>query len=143
MNRQTNTIVAILIIVLALTIYFAYQWTNHDKEELNSTSISKVTICKALPFCDSIIFLTRQQTEDFVKKWNTSNSIGYNKYQCQYYIEVYLTNNKKRTFCSLQDQILEGSTNGWVFTIGNKNYFDSLYQLDIATLRKHQVDKVK
>jgi hypothetical protein len=143
MNRQTNTIVAILIIVLALTIYFAYRWTNHDKEELNSTSISKVTICKALPFCDSTVFLTRQQTEDFVKKWNTSNSIGYNKYQCQYYIEVYLNNTKKRTFCSLQDQILEGSTNGWVFTIGNKNYFDSLYHLDIATLSKHQVDKVK
>ena len=140
MNRQTN---AVLILVFALTIYFVYKLTNHDKEELISTSISKITICKALPFCDSTIFLTKQQTEDFVKKWNTSNSIGYNKYHGKYYIEVYLTNTQKRTFCTSQDQILEGSRNGWVFTIGNENYFDSLYQLNISTLKKHQDEKAK
>jgi hypothetical protein len=74
--------------------------------------------------------LTRSQTEDFVRKWNNGISMGYNKYYCQYYIEVYLINGKKRTFCTSQDEILEGSANGWVFSIGDKYYFDSLYQIN-------------
>lgn len=140
MGRQTNILAASLVLLLVLTIYFSYKWTNHDKVELNTSSILKVTMCYALPFCDSTILLTKQQTDDFVKKWNTGNSIGYNKYQCQYYIEVYLTNNKKRTFCTSQNKILEGSTNGWIFSIGDKKYFDSLYQINKATLTKHEFD---
>jgi hypothetical protein len=141
--KQTNIVVVSLILIIALTIYFSYKWTNHDKVELDASTILKVTMCYVSPFCDSTILLTRQQTEDFVKKWNNGTSLGYNKYQCQYYVEVYLTNNKKRTFCTSQDEILEGSTNGWVFSLGDKNYFDSLYQINKATLRKHEVDNYK
>ena len=138
--KQTNILVVSLILLIALTIYFSYKWTNHDKVELDASSILKVTMCYVSPICDSTILLTRQQTEDFVKKWNTGASLGYNKYQCQYYIEVYFTNNKKRTFCTSQDEILEGSTNGWIFSIGDKNYFDSLYRINKATLKKHEIE---
>jgi len=138
--KQTNIVVVSLILLIALTVYFSYKWTNHAKVELDASSILKVTMCHVAPICDSTILLTKQQTEDFVKKWNTCTSLGYNKYQCQYYVEVYLTHNKKRTFCTSQDEILEGSTNGWIFSIGDKNYFDSLYQINKATLRKHEIE---
>jgi len=141
MNKQFNFIIATLLIVLALTIYFSFKWANHDKKQLDTTVVSKVTICKALPFCDSTILLTKQQIEDFAKKWNNSTDIGYNKYQCQYYIEVYCSDGKIRTFCSLQDHIMEGSTNGWVYSITDQIYFDSLYRMNIGTLSKHLKDK--
>ena len=143
MSKQTNIVVVSLILLIALTIYFAYKWANHDKIELDGSTISKVTMCYVSPICDSTVLLTRQQTEDFVNKWNKSTSLGYNKYQCQYYVEVYLTNNNKRLFCTSQDKILEGSTNGWIFSIGDKNYFDSLYEINKATLAKHETDNHK
>jgi hypothetical protein len=141
MNKQFTIIIATLLIILTLTVYFSFIWTNHDKKQLETAFISKVTICKALPFCDSTILLTKQQIDDFALKWNSSTDVGYNKYQCQYYIEVYLSDDKKRTFCTSQDQIMEGSTNGWMYSINQKTYFDSIYQINIGTLNKHLKDK--
>ena len=86
MNKQFTIIIATLLIILALVVYFSFRWTNHDKKQLETAFISKVTICKALPFCDSTILLTKQQIDDFALKWNSSTDVGYNKYQCQYYM---------------------------------------------------------
>ena len=141
MNKQFTIIIATLLIILALTVYFSFSWTNQDKKQLETAFISKVTICKALPFCDSTILLTKQQIDDFALKWNSSTDVGYNKYQCQYYIEVYWSDGKKRTFCTSQDQIMEGSTNGWIYSINQKTYFDSIYQINIGTLDKHDKEE--
>lgn len=102
----------------------------------------KVTMCKGLPYCDSTISLTKTQFEVFANKWNNSTDLGYNRYQAQYYVEVYVNNGTKRLFSTSRDQIMEGSTNGWIFSVIDKNYFDSLYRINIGTLMKRERDNL-
>ena len=129
MNRQFSIIVAVLIIILAVIVYYSFKFINNRKGTLYKSEIIKITICKPQPICDISYRLTSKEVENFISKWNGGNSLGYDKLSCSYYLDVYLVNGKKRSFGIAQDEITENWGGGIIYSIGDKNYFDSLYTL--------------
>ena len=129
MNRQFSLIITALIVILIATIYFCYNFLDDGKKNLNQLEILSITITKpqSKSICDTIFQLTPQEMKDFVQKWNTASSLGYNKMSCTYYIDIKLSKGKDRSFGITQDKISEGWGGGIIYSINDKNYFDSLY----------------
>lgn len=127
MKRQYLTIVIILLMVLCVTVYWAFHTLDHNKTNLIKEDVLAIFMCKPEPFCKKKRSLTSRQIENFIQKWNSSSSIGYNRIYCSYYVEVYLKNGKKRSFGIVQDEITEHWGGGEIYSISDKNYFDILY----------------
>ena len=128
MNRQSIGIVFLVIIVIGI-LYFFVNTTRANKLKLAQNEVSSITICKADSVGDTALTLDVNQRENFIKNWDNSISIGYNRISCSYYLHVYLINGKQYALGVAQDHISEHWGGGDIYTINDKNYFDSLFAI--------------
>ncbi len=116
-----------ILLILIVTLTTIAQNSN-EKKHIDTNDISYVEIVK-VNFSDPTKSLTKKMSErqyvDFVQKWNTSKSLGADKYKMKYYVYLFLKNGTKRQFTISGTKIQEEH---WLtFDIGDKLYFDNIW----------------
>jgi len=126
MDKQALAIILLVIAILA-SLFYAIKINTPNKLLLDKRDVSKITICQPDPICNKRYILDDAQTRNFIQLWAKAKNIGYNKISCNYYLTVFLLNGSKHTFGIAANKMSENWGGGYIYSIENPDYFDSLY----------------
>lgn len=121
-------IISILLFLFVISMSIAQDAT--DKKLIAASEINYIEIVKrnnSEPSKPQTKRLDKKQSEEFVQKWNTSLSIGADKYISDYFVNVILLNGQKRQF-NINDSKVQESGNWLTFDFKGKSYFDQLWK---------------
>jgi hypothetical protein len=124
MSRQLTILLGILTVILGLACLFAYRMTNHAKTHLEIADVQSATIFDVASRTE--VKLNQAKIIKFVTMWNAAVPMGYNKLNEFYIVRLQMTNGERLRFGTSGEWILEGSTNGWVYSVRDTLIFQDL-----------------
>lgn len=120
---------ACLVLLAFLSIRATVSKSSSDKEQLNSSEITSITIYKwgyeTSETKGILKYLKKDQIKDFVDKWNKTKNMEARKYIPTYMINVYFKDNSIRKFRANGQYLKE--KNDLCADFKNKGYFEQLY----------------
>ncbi|HLL42865.1 MAG TPA: hypothetical protein VK369_06975 [Segetibacter sp.] len=113
----------LIVILFSLTSCGSSSSDRQDKQKVDKGDILFGDIRKQF---DTVpLRLTTEQTFDFVDRWNNSKVKGLYKYLPEYWLTIHFKGDSSISFRTSRDLIKQ--TNDWTYSVGNKNYFQSLW----------------
>ena len=113
--------------------------TFSEKHPIQIDSVENVYIKKSSIDKDSIK-LNDVQKEDFIEKWNNSESVGLYKYLPEFWIILKEKDGSIRKFRTNNDKIKEN--NDWSFSIGDTAFINSIWKSNNLFPRPEQYDPI-